>query len=99
MGKRDPIPDEVETDVEPVPPTFAEELQPSLVKVGEVSSWVLPEITNGSSAQVDVEIDPDLLLTGLIDYDAKTKTVSFSGDKASKRLHDGFYKIRITLID
>ena len=95
MGKRDPIPDEVE----PFPPTFAQELQPSLVKIGEDSSWVLPEIVNGSSALVDVEVVPELLLSGLIDYDVEKNTVSFSGVKASKRLYDQFYKIRITLID
>ena len=74
MGKRDPIPDEVE----PFPPTFAKELQPSLVKIGEDSSWVLPEIVNGSSALVDVEVVPELLLSGLIDYDVEKNTVIIS---------------------
>ena len=59
---------------------------------------MLPEVTNGSIALVDVEVDPDLFLTGFIDYDAQTKTVFFDGAKANKRLKDGLYLIKITFI-
>ena len=54
-------------------------------------------MTNGSIALVDVV--PDLFLTGLVDYDAQTQTVTFDGAKATKILNTGTYKIKITLID
>ena len=54
-------------------------------------------MTNGSIALVDVV--PDLFLTGLVDYDAQTQTVTFDGAKAAKRLKAGTYKIKITIID
>ena len=85
MGNRIPIPDEVIEPVEPVPPTFAEELQPNLLKIGEDSLWVLPEIIDGSATLADVLVDPDFRLSDFIDYDAQTNSVSFSGTIASKK--------------
>ena len=66
---------------------------------GNDQSWVLPEVNIGSAALVVVEVIPDLYLAGLIDYDAETRTVSFSDTGASKRLQEGYYKIKINLID
>ena len=66
---------------------------------GEDQSWVLPEVVIGSAALSVIQVVPDLYLTGMIDYDADTKTVSFSDAQASKKLEEGFYMIKITLVD
>ena len=94
LGNRIPIPDEV-----PFPPTFSEKPKPSIVQLGRDQSWVLPEIIIGSVALVEVGFEPDYLLTDFIDYDAEKRTFSFFGADASTKLHEGFYKIKITLID
>ena len=74
LGNRIILPDEdvVDLEPEPVPPTFAEDLQPSVVNRDEASSWVLPEVIIGTAALVEVVVIPDLFLTKVIDYDAQS---------------------------
>ena len=81
MGTGDIIPEEEASEVvieepilepEPILPTFAEDLQPITVKSNEDVSWVLPKVTIGSGALVDVVVIPDLFLTNFIDYDAQS---------------------------
>ena len=76
MGNRVPILDEevIEEEVEPetIPPTFAEDLQPSTVNLDEASSWVLPEVILGSAALGNVVVIPDQDLTNVIEYDAQS---------------------------
>ena len=73
---------EPEPEPEPVvvhvPPTFAENLQPKSVILDEASSWVLPEVTIGSAALKEVVVVPVPTLTNSIDYDAQSRTVTFS---------------------
>ena len=66
MGNRIVIPDEVG----PVPPTFAEKLQP--VNLDKDSSWVLPKVVEGSAALAEVVVIPDSYLNNVIAYDAKS---------------------------
>ena len=69
MGNRIPIIDE---ESEPIPPTFAEELQPISIVLEVASSWVLPEVVVGTAALVEILVIPDPKLTKVIDYDAKS---------------------------
>ena len=85
MGERTVIPDEViEPEVEPepevvnVPPAFAENFQPRAVILDEASTWVLPEVIIGSAALKEVVVIPGSTLTNSIDYDAQSRTVTFS---------------------
>ena len=95
MGSRTTYSNEVES----IAPTFSEDLEPSIVVSGEDQSWVIPDVIIGSAALAIIQVVPDLYLTDMIAYDAETKTVSFSDAKASKKLEEGFYMIKITLID
>ena len=61
---------ESEPEVEHVPPTFAEKLQPSTVVLDEASTWVLPEVIIGSAALVEVVVIPSSSLKNSIEYDA-----------------------------
>ena len=103
MGQRTIIPDEVieviEEVLEPetVLPTFAEELQQSTVNLDEASSWVLPEVILGSAALGNVVVIPDQDLTNVIEYDAQSQTVSFSG--TDSLLQPGFFLLKISLVD
>ena len=103
MGSRVPVSDEVidleEPIPEPIPPTFANDLQPSPVVLNIASSWVIPEVIIGSAALVDVVVIPDLFLTNVIDYDARSKTISFAGSASDSELKTGYFKLKITLID
>ena len=92
MGNRDEILDEEviepEAEVVNVPPTFAENLQPKSVILDEASSWVLPEVTIGSAALKEVVVVPVPTLTNSIDYDAQSRTVTFSASDLA--LESGF---------
>ena len=102
MGKREPIVDEVkvpEPEPEPLPPTFTETLRGKFVLYGESSSWILPEVTIGSSALAKIVVVPDQILTNNISYDAKTRNVTFSGSEKNSQLHSGSFGIKITLKD
>ena len=78
MGDRIVIPDEevIEPEVEPeteaVPPTFADILQASPVVRDQASSWVLPKVIIGSAALLEIVVVPDLFLTNVITYDARS---------------------------
>ena len=53
----------------------------------------------GSAALLEVVVIPDLFLTNVIDYDASSQTVSFSGSDSDSELQTGYFKLKITLFD
>ena len=81
-----------------VPPSFLSELDMQMVTAGMGAMWSLPDIDPGSAELREVQVQPDILLTPFIQYQAESRTIVFLEDPTTNTLVGQFPVVYVKLI-
>lgn len=58
---------------------FEQELEMITLTIGERCSWSLPSIKNDPTGKLEVVAAPDLMIKSQLSFDAKSRTMTYSG--------------------